>query len=248
MQHNGTADIHIHTHFSDGRDSPAAVLDRARRCGLDVVAITDHDQLVGGVVAADLAARAGGPPFVIVGEEVSSRDGHILGLFLRELIPPGLSAADTVAAIHAQGGLAIAAHPFWRALRAGGMTPRGSGSLIFDLPFDAIEVRNGGFTPSMVRANRQAELAAAGLGASRVGGSDAHIRQAIGWAHTRFPGRTPAELRQAIQDGTTQPGSLLMTPAGVMRYAAWALSLRWTPPRSQEGWAALPEVKPGSAA
>jgi len=220
----GTADLHVHTNFSDGGDTPHAVYSSARRRGLDIIAITDHDTLVGALVAADAARRAEAPPFVIVGEEVTSAQGHILALFLRELVRPHMSAADTIQAIHAQGGLAIAPHPFWRTLAAEGSTPHGVGALIFDLAFDAIEVRNGGFTPSMVRANRRAAAAAGALGATRVGGSDAHVRQAIGWSHTRFPGRTPDDLRQAIAAGTTSVGGLLLNPAGVMRYAAWGLS------------------------
>ena len=220
----GTADLHVHTTFSDGRDTPHAVYSAARRRGVDVLAITDHDSLVGALVAADAARRAQAPTFVIVGEEVSSAHGHILGLFLRELVRPGLSAAETILAIHEQGGLAIAAHPFWRTLQADGRPPHGVGSLVFDLPFDAVEVRNGGFTPSMMRANRRAEAAAAALRATRVGGSDAHVRQALGWAHTRFPGRTADDLRRAIAAGLTVPGSLLLNPAGVMRYAAWGIT------------------------
>ena len=220
----GTADLHVHTTFSDGRDTPHAVYSAARSRRIDVLAVTDHDSLVGALVAADAAQRAQAPPFVIVGEEVTSAQGHIIGLFLRELVRPGLSAADTIRAIHRQGGMAIAAHPFWRTLQADGKPPHGVGSLVFDLPFDAIEVRNGGFTPSMMRANRRAEAAAAAVRTPRVGGSDAHVRQAIGWAHTRFPGRTPDDLRRAIAAGLTAPGALLLNPTGVMRYAAWGIT------------------------
>lgn len=221
---HGTADLHVHTNFSDGRDTPYDVYVSARRRGLDVVAITDHDVLVGGLIAADIARRAGGTPEVIVGEEVSTAQGHVIGLFLRELVRPGMSAADTIAAIHAQGGLAIAAHPFWRTLGTQGVRPHGVGELVFDLPFDALEVRNGGFTPSMMRANRRAVAAAQALRATTVGGSDAHVRQAIGWAHTRFPGRTARDLRRAIAESETSAGAVLLNPAGVMRYAAWGLS------------------------
>jgi predicted metal-dependent phosphoesterase TrpH len=220
----GTADLHVHTHFSDGNDSPEAVLQTARSRRLDVLAITDHDCLVGAILASAVARRCGGPPYLVVGEEITSSQGHILGLFLRELVHPGQSAADTIAAIHEQGGLAIAAHPFWRALSATEDAPRGVGALVFDLPFDAVETRNGGFTPSMMRANRRAESAARALALPRTGGSDAHVRQAIGWAHTRFPGSTPDDLRQAILAGTTSAGALLLNPAGVMRYAAWGLT------------------------
>ena len=102
----GTADLHVHTTASDGSDSPHAVYQTAARRGLDVIAVTDHDTLLGGLIAADVARRAEAPPCVIVGEEVSSSQGHIIGLFLRELVRPGMNAADTIRAIHAQGGVA----------------------------------------------------------------------------------------------------------------------------------------------
>jgi predicted metal-dependent phosphoesterase TrpH len=71
----GAADLHMHTQYSDGQDSPAEVLEWAERVGLDVIAITDHDCIDGAEIAADLAARSGTGPDVIVGEEVSSQMG-----------------------------------------------------------------------------------------------------------------------------------------------------------------------------
>src|SRR5689334_8400182 len=105
----------MHTSHSDGWPSPGAVVDHVASLGdLDVIAITDHDTIEGALQAADLAADRPDAPHVIVGEEVSSRHGHILGLFLERRVEPGLSAAATVSAIHDQGGIAIAAHPCWR--------------------------------------------------------------------------------------------------------------------------------------
>src|SRR5579864_9474354 len=106
-----TADLHMHTRYSDGRPTVRALLDHiARRTRLQVIAITDHDTIEGALEARALQARY---PFeVVVGEEISSREGHILALFLRQHVAPGMSAAETIAAIHEHGGLAIAAHPF----------------------------------------------------------------------------------------------------------------------------------------
>ncbi|MDQ6691353.1 MAG: PHP domain-containing protein, partial [Candidatus Dormibacteraeota bacterium] len=141
----GFADLHIHTSFSDGWPTPVEVVDHVTRDRqLDVIAITDHDTIEGALRAADHAARASRIA-VIVGEEVSSRQGHILGLFLNKRVRPGLSAAATIDEIHSQGGLAIAAHPFWRTAR---MAQRlrgpvhGVGWLAAELEFDAIEVEN----------------------------------------------------------------------------------------------------------
>src|SRR2546430_13305684 len=114
MPKRGRADLHMHTTFSDGWPEPHQLVDHARSAGLDVIAVTDHDTIEGALRAADFAASRPDAPHVIVGEEVSSRHGHILGLFLERRVRPGMSAAATVDAIHDQDGIAIAAHPFWR--------------------------------------------------------------------------------------------------------------------------------------
>ena len=220
----GIADLHVHTEHSDGEDSPGEVLEWAERIGLDVIAITDHDAIDGALIAAELAdGRADGPE-VIVGEEVSSRDGHILALFIDRLVPPDMTANQTVAAIHEQGGLAIAAHPYWRtsSLDHKGRL-YGLGDRIAELDFDAVEVINGGFTPSMIGANRRAGWVAEALGRTPVGGSDAHVKHALGWAHTRFDGRTASDVRRSIAAGRTQAGRSPIRPTGLRRYATWTL-------------------------
>jgi predicted metal-dependent phosphoesterase TrpH len=94
------ADLHIHTSYSDGLPEPEATVNyAATRTQLQVIAITDHDTLDGACQAHDYCRRhrdTFGHLEVIIGEEVSSHDGHILGLFLRERVPPGLSAEDTI--------------------------------------------------------------------------------------------------------------------------------------------------------
>src|SRR5690348_12778083 len=89
----GRADLHIHTTFSDGWPGPVEVVRRARRLGLHVIAITDHDTIEGALWAADYAGRLGAGAQVIVGEEVSTRNGHVVGLFLEKRVRPGQSAA-----------------------------------------------------------------------------------------------------------------------------------------------------------
>src|SRR6266851_2273755 len=104
----GRADLHTHTNASDGWPTPSELVDHAaRRARLDVIAVTDHDTIEGALRAAEHAAKRSRLQ-VIVGEEVSSRDGHIVGLFLERAVKPGLSAAATVHAIHEQGGIAVA--------------------------------------------------------------------------------------------------------------------------------------------
>ena len=87
MPRLGRADLHIHTTYSDGWPSPRAVIDHLVAAGdLDVIAITDHDSIEGALRAADHASRLRRAPHVIIGEEVSSRHGHILGLFMQKQI------------------------------------------------------------------------------------------------------------------------------------------------------------------
>jgi predicted metal-dependent phosphoesterase TrpH len=220
------ADLHIHTRFSDGADSPAEVVEHARDRGLHVIAITDHDRIDGALIAARHSGLRIGVE-VIVGEEVSSRDGHILGLFLKRRIAPGMSAADTVAAIHDQNGLAIAAHPYWRSRPlAHRQAPSGVGRQIAEVDFDAVEVINGGITPSMFVANMRAAWAKERIGKSEIGGSDAHVKQAVGGAVTLFEGSTARALRKAIERGRTMARLRRPSAVALGRYIAWGLTPR----------------------
>ena len=100
--------IHLHTHHSwDSNLTPAALVAAARRAGLDCHAITDHNTIDGA-----FEARRVGDMRVIVGEEISSAEGHLIGLFLERPVPPGLSAEETIAEIRAQRGAVLAPHPF----------------------------------------------------------------------------------------------------------------------------------------
>jgi predicted metal-dependent phosphoesterase TrpH len=225
MPARGLADLHLHTNFSDGWPSPAQVVDHVTlETDLAVIAVTDHDTIEGALRAAEHSERTGGVP-VIVGEEVSSRQGHILGLFLERRVRPGLSAAATVDEIQSQGGLAIAAHPFWRtarmAERFGGQV-HGIGWLAAELDFDAVEVENS--TPGLGFANILARRLAEGTGCACVGGSDAHILEAIGKSSTAFNGRTPRALRSAIDKGTASPVRSRYEVSALLRYLAWGLN------------------------
>jgi hypothetical protein len=105
--------IHIHTNYSfDSNTTPDELLETARQQGVDCLAITDHDEIDGA-----LEAREIGGVRIIVGEEISSADGHVIGLFLTERIPPGLLVEETAERIKAQGGLVLAPHPFARLCR-----------------------------------------------------------------------------------------------------------------------------------
>src|SRR5262245_45587549 len=108
----GRADLHVHSYWSDGAQGPVALVRRAVG-RLDVLAVTDHDEIRGALAAREFArARPELGIDVVVGEEISTRNGHLLGLFLEETVPPGLSALETIERVHAQNGVAVAAHPF----------------------------------------------------------------------------------------------------------------------------------------
>ncbi len=229
----GRADLHMHTRYSDGRPTVRAVLDyAARRTKLQVLAITDHDTIEGGLEAQALQSNY---PFdIVLGEEVSSREGHILALFIKTCVPPMLSAAETIAAIHEQGGLAIAAHPYITTWTLGNqeVTMQGVGNLIGTLPFDGVEIDNS--TPFLGWANfrarrynrRHARLA-------ELGNSDAHIVEAIGKSYTGFPGRTMADLRRAIEERSTAAHRLGYGSRELLAYGRfWLESVRM--PRQAE--------------
>ncbi len=222
----GRADLHLHTCHSDGWPTPGAVVDHVTLRGdLDVIAITDHDTIEGALVAADHAAGRALAPVVVVGEEVSSRHGHILGLFLERRVRPGMSAAATIDAIHEQGGLAVAAHPFWRTQRqAKGGSVHGVGWWAAELDFDAVEVENS--TPGFYLFNQMAHRLCEVSGRAQLGNSDAHILDAVGRAYTAFDGRDAQSLRMAIEAGATVAHRERYRPMGLVRYAAWGIDHR----------------------
>jgi predicted metal-dependent phosphoesterase TrpH len=219
----GTADLHMHTNYSDGRPTVRALLDYvASRATLRVVAITDHDTIEGALEAQALQQHY---PFeIIVGEEVSSLEGHVLALFITKRVPPRLSAAETIAAIHEQGGLAIAAHPFITTVAIGcqQVTMQGVGKRLRSLPFDAVEIDNS--TPFMGLANLRAQrFNRQHCHLPEVGNSDAHILEAIGKSFTRFPGRTMADLRQALLAGRTTANRVSYSPRELLAYGRFWL-------------------------
>ena len=200
----GRADLHIHTLASDGTAGIVEILDHVERATrLDVIAITDHERIDAALAAQALARDRGLRVEVIVGEEISTRGGHLLGLFLREPVRPWQSLRASVSAIHEQGGLAIAAHPlFPYPLCAQAPVLR---RLLADpdprVHLDGLEA----FNPTTLgRGHGRVVSFIEEHGLAGTGSSDAHALEAIGQGWTTFPGRTADDLRQAIDERRTR--------------------------------------------
>jgi predicted metal-dependent phosphoesterase TrpH len=210
------ADLHTHSSASfDSLADPGKMIEKARRLGLTHLAITDHERVDGAQRARDLAPS---DLQVIVGEEIRSRDGDLIGLFLEQAVPPGLSAADTAAAIREQGGLVGLPHPFDSFRSSGGSKAGEAERKLEELAtiVDYVETHNA-------RAYRDANPLA-GAFAERHGlpgtaSSDAHSITELGVASTILPGTfgNAEELRRLL------PG------AEIMRGRASYYVRLWTP-------------------
>jgi predicted metal-dependent phosphoesterase TrpH len=201
----GLADLHIHTNYSyDGTASVASVLRKAKEIGLNIIAITDHDEIDGALEAVGLASHYGIE--VIPGIEITTAEGDLLAYFITEKVEAGLSYVETILKVRKLGGVCIAAHPL-----AGGM---GMNSVKADtltralrIPEVAetlvgIETYNGTSIDRI--SNHAARILASRLGISQTGSSDAHIIDTIGFGVTEFTGRTSRDLVQALKAGKTK--------------------------------------------
>ena len=106
------ADLHIHTSLSDGMMDVGVLLAYVEAQGfLDVLAITDHDDITAAFMAQELTQKHGYRAQIVIGEEITTRSGHLLGLFLERPVARLQSLETTLQAIHDQGGLAVIPHP-----------------------------------------------------------------------------------------------------------------------------------------
>ncbi|HEY2630834.1 MAG TPA: PHP domain-containing protein [Solirubrobacteraceae bacterium] len=203
-------DLHMHTDHSHDCETPVEVLlASAKEAGLGAIAVTDHNEISGALEAREKAAAASMK--VIVGEEVkTANQGEVIGLFIEEKIPRGLTLQETVAEIKRQGGLVYVPHPFDRMHSVPDYH-----HLLSILPdVDAIEVFNprvaiGSFNEEAVRFAAKYRLVAGA-------GSDSHVAQGLGSVRIRmhdFDG--PQEFLQSLMDAqiTTKPTSLIYVQA-----------------------------------
>lgn len=209
LAHLGKADLHIHSNYSDGRPTVQEILDYVEdHTDLDVIAITDHNTLDGYFEAVEIMKTRKYRFELIPGEEVSSREGHILGLYLKEAIQSGLKAHTVLLKIKEQGGIRIAAHPFQSTTIRNPDEPMMDGvgllTLIKDKKlFNGVEIVNA--TPTLGEENLRATfINRTLLFKAETGSSDAHIVEAIGRGYTLFEGRTAEDLFHALKHHQTQ--------------------------------------------
>jgi len=201
----GFSDLHIHSAYSyDGTASVSAIMKYLmENTRVNVMALTDHDTVRGVHEAQDLASKYNLE--VIPGIEISSADGHVLGLFIDKVVPAGLPLVDTALRVGELGGICIAAHPM----------ARGINSLTFPTIRAAlenaevakvligIEAFNGGLV--YTRRNPMVAAECRKLPLALTGNSDAHILEMLGQGTSYFNGVTAIELRNALINHLTLP-------------------------------------------
>lgn len=203
-------DLHMHTDHSGDCATPVEVLlATARDQGLGAIAVTDHNEVSGALDAAKKAADYGVK--VIVAEEVKTKDqGEVIGLFITEKIPRGMTLQETIAEIKRQGGLVYVPHPFDR-MHA---VPDYEHLLDVVDDIDLIEVYNprvaiGAFNEEAQRFAEKYRIPAAA-------GSDSHVAAGLGTVRNRMPDFDgPQEFLAALRSNqiTTKPGTLLYVQA-----------------------------------
>jgi len=225
MDRAGKADTHLHTeysgvgalgvlHFPESVSRPRSLVDRARKNGFDVICVTDHNETAGAFIAEEYAKQFDDVE-VIIGEEVMTSDGEIIGLFLTEKIQPYLSIEETVDIIREQGGLTIAPHPF--SFHVPGLKER-----IFDIDLDGFEVLNGGHPDKYSNAFAQAVMKRYPGRWAPIAASDSHSKYTFGYTWTEFEGRTADDLRKAILNKRTVPSG---TVAPVLGEVQWSMEV-----------------------
>jgi hypothetical protein len=192
--------IDLHTHSQSSPDGGLTVTDYERMLAggrLDVVAVTDHNTID---FARELKSKLGEK--IIIGEEITTREGELVGLFLQKLVPAGLSAAETAAKIHAQGALVYVPHPFATVRRKGLSAAALDG--ISDM-VDIVEAHNG--RAVFQNTGRQAIAWATVHHKAVAAASDAHGKYGWGRTYSLVKNRpTRANLAGQLADAAYQTG------------------------------------------
>ncbi len=188
-------DLHMHSNYStDSSLSVDDILKQAAKKGLDGIAICDHNTVAGSLLGIKRARELNLSLIVLPGMEVSTTQGHLLVLGIRENIPPDLSPQETISIAQQKGGVVIAAHPFNR---------KGIGN-VDGLKIDAIETFN---SRCIFGENKKAKEMAKTLAKPEVGGSDSHMLETIGLGYTEIDAEPDVEsVLSAIRKGRTSSG------------------------------------------
>jgi len=202
-------DLHVHTSYSfDSSALPKEMVKTAVKKGIDCLAITDHDEIKGATEASEYAK--GKPILIIPGIEVKTKEGDILGLNVKEKIPSGLSAKETIRKIKEAGGMAIIPHPFgWCCSFRDGLEDlsfKGKlGELIEEI--DGVEILNASiFGPG----NKKALDFAKKYNFPFTAGSDAHSPDFVGRAYLEIAGKNLSieEILKEIKNKNCKIGSV----------------------------------------
>ena len=197
----GKADLHIHSKYSpDAFPSIRDILKRADEINLDVIAVTDHNTTKGSEEALRLADEF--KVKVVKGEEVTTKQGHLLAVFIDQFVFPKRPILDTIKEIHKQGGLAIIPHP---------LNPTSQGvslKTLFQIykEADGIELFNASLT-GWINRERVKKLNSEIFNLAPLGGSDVHVLSQMGTGYTIFKGKTSSDLFFSIKNKLTQPAS-----------------------------------------
>ena len=238
------ADLQVHTSHGDGMASAAELFAHIEaRTDLDLIAVTDHDDVRGALEARETHARGHYSFALVPGIEVTTHSGHLLALWVDEPIRSFRSLHETIAAIHRAGGVAIVPHPFSPLTRSVGQRALERVLALDDAEVrpDGIEVANATLAGAVTRG-RPLRLNRERYGLAETGGSDAHFLEAVGSGVTVFrapPGIEASEaLRRALTEGSTY-GVLRRAPSlrqiGVRRLLAQQVVGLSTTPRKVLG-------------
>jgi predicted metal-dependent phosphoesterase TrpH len=221
------ADFHSHSHYSrDSLINPPTFIECCVKKGVNCIAVTDHNAIEGAFVIEKLAREKQAPLKVIIGEEVKTSEGEIIGLFLKELVARDMSPEDTVRAIHEQGGLAVIPHPY-DVFRRSVLTDEAIERVKNDV--DAIE----GFNCRNILAKHDARARALAVRAGKpfTVGTDSHSPMELGGAQLEMDDfETPQELLQSLRGGRIVGHRSLPMVHWLSTYAKirWRLGMRPT--------------------
>ncbi len=217
----GKADLHIHSKFSDGAASIEEILDHVQtRTNLSVIAITDHDTIDGALLASSIVRHGNYRFEVIIGQEITSKHGDVIGLYLSKRVTPNQSFDQTVIDIIIQGGLVVIPHPnlvhfhvhperIFQLLKKNARAISGielSSFIVFDQN-DAAK---------WLSISKRFAI-------SPIGASDSHQLSTIGRAVTYFAGQSASNLKTCLTQGKTTAHFQHLTGGERLRFFQYAL-------------------------